>query len=190
VAAALGILAVGMAAGVTNGLRQLLSIMPLLAVVAGYGAARLLRVRGGWRRAARTGVVALFAWLGGVSVMAHPDYLAWFNPLAGEHPEEIAVDSDLDWGQDLARLGPLLESLGVDHVWMQYNGSLGTPLERFGLPAFDVLPPNQRVTGWVGISVFNLKLGTREPPYDQYAWLLDYEPVARAGSSIWVYHVD
>jgi 4-amino-4-deoxy-L-arabinose transferase-like glycosyltransferase len=188
-AGALGILLVGVFAGVANGLRQVLAMMPLLAVVAGYGAVRMLRVEGRLRLPARVGLLGLFGWFAVSSAAAHPDYLAWFNPLAGDHPEEIAVDSDLDWGQDLARLGPLLESLGAESVWIQYNGSLGTPLERFGLPPFEKLPVNEPVEGWIAISVLNLKLGTREPPYDQYAWLAEHEPVARAGASIWIYRV-
>jgi hypothetical protein len=188
-AAALGILAVAVVAGVANGLRQILAILPLLAVVAGYGAVRMLQVEGGWRLPARVAVFILFGWLVASSAAAHPDYLSWFNSFAGDDREEIAVDSDFDWGQDLARLGPALESLGVESVWVQYNGSIGTPLERFGLPPFEELPPDQRVEGWIAISVLNLKLGTREPPYNQFSWLAEYEPVARAGESIWIYRV-
>ena len=42
------------------------------------------------------------------SLAAHPDYLAYFNALAGDDPERIVVDSDLDWGQDIKRLGQRL----------------------------------------------------------------------------------
>ena len=44
----------------------------------------------------------------------HPDYLAYFNELAGDEPERILADSDLDWGQDMLRLSARLREVGRD----------------------------------------------------------------------------
>jgi 4-amino-4-deoxy-L-arabinose transferase-like glycosyltransferase len=187
---AVGVLSVGMASGVTNGFRQVLPMLPLLSVVVGYGAARLLAQRGPLRPIARLGTAGLFLWLTLVSVLAHPNYLAWFNSLAGEHPEDIVVDSDLDWGQDLARLGPALKEVGAEHVWLRYNGTRETPFEEFGLPAFDILPPNTPVTGWVALSIYSKKMpiGKGEPD-TAFTWLDAHEPVRRVGSSILLYKI-
>jgi hypothetical protein len=189
-AAAAGILLVGVIGGISNGLRQVLAMIPLLGVIAGWGAARLLAYGSRKRFWWPAGVIVLFLWMSVSSIAAQPHYLAWFNSLAGDHPERIAVGSDLDWGQDLASLGAVLREAGVEHVWLRYNGSIGTPIERFGLPDFTVLEPYQVVDGWIAISVSHLKKGDATAPYDQYAWLASKEPVLSAGKSIWIYHLE
>jgi len=131
--------------------------------------------------------VGLTGWLVAESVRAHPDYLPYFNQLAGGHPERILLDSDLDWGQDLGRLADTLRSRGVPHVWIAYHGKVN--LSRQGLPPFTELPPEQRVTGWVAASLFSLTLGEQGGPIDSYAWLRPYQPVARVGHSILLYYI-
>jgi len=187
--AALGVLSVGMLGSVNNGLRQILSIYPLLAIMAGYGVPRLAS----WRwQAHRVGLwlaVALCGWQLISSAAAHPDYLAYFNALAGEHPENIVVDGDLDWGQDLKRLAQVLETRGITELSIDYNGSLGIDLARFPLPRVRQLEPYRKVTGWVAASALSLKLGTGRAPYDQFTWLTAYQPVERVGRSIWLYYI-
>jgi len=53
-------------------------------------------------------LAVLVAWLAGSSLLSHPDYLAYFNEFAGGEPQNILVDSDLDWGQDIKRLSTRL----------------------------------------------------------------------------------
>ena len=90
-------------ANVNMGVRYILPIYPLFALMAAQALVFLLE-NGSARRWTR-GLAALllfgYAW---ESISAHPDYLAAFNPLAGSRPERIVVGSDLDWGQDLQRL--------------------------------------------------------------------------------------
>lgn len=186
---AIGILAVSMLGSVNNGTRQVLVVYPLLAIVGGYGASRLLSLNRNYRYIGALVTTVLLSWQIVSSFAAHPDYLAYFNELAGNHPEEIVVDSDLDWGQDLKRLATTLNKRKIDEVAIQYNGSLGINLYLFNLPTIRGLAPYQRTTGWIAISVFHLKLGTTEPPYDQYSWLKEYEPVEKVGKSIWLYYI-
>jgi hypothetical protein len=40
----------------------------------------------------------------GASALAHPDYFAYFNAVAGSDPSRYLVDSNVDWGQDILRL--------------------------------------------------------------------------------------
>lgn len=187
--ASLGVLATGMLGNIDNGLRQILSIYPLLATVAGYGAFSLISIN---RRSYLVGaglLAILFSWQLISSFSAHPDYVAYFNELAMNHPEKIAVDSDLDWGQDLKRLASTLHDRGISEIKIKYNGSAGIDLTEFPLPKMQELIPYQHETGWIAISIFSLTLGTGQTPYDQFAWLRQYQPVEHVGKSILLYYV-
>lgn len=184
----LAILAAASVATPNNGLRQALALYPLLAVVAGCAFAGLWRSAATFRwRAVPAALLAV--WCVAVPVSAHPDYLAYFNPLAGPDPSKVAVDSDLDWGQDLKRLKQLCERRGISGLTMRYNGSKDIDVPRFGLPPFTELQPGRRPSGWVAVSLTPLRRGTGEPPYTQYAWLDELEPVETAGHSIRLYFI-
>src|SRR5208282_3337684 len=101
----------------------------------------------------------LLSWHLVSSVRAHPDYLAYFNEFAGRRPEDVLIDSDLDWGQDLLRLSAALQQRHVDQVSIAYAGSAKLDLNNFGLPPFHVLVPHERPTGWIAISLLPLKTG-------------------------------
>jgi hypothetical protein len=189
IAAIAGILAVGMLGHVNNGVRQILSIYPLLAIIAGHGAATLISNKVFSRMLGMTIVTVLLSWQLVASFSAHPDYLAYFNELAGPHPEQIVVDSDLDWGQDLKRLSETLKRRNIKKIALQYNGSIGIDLDRLGLPPRTALKAYQKTTGWIAISLFNLQLGTTEAPYDQFYWLKQYQPMEKVGKSIWLYYI-
>ncbi len=186
--AALTLLLVCMPSHINIGIRHILPIYPLLSLIAGVGAWQL------WERAkpGYAGLIVLFillAWHVEASVRAHPDYLAYFNELAGQHPENVLIDSDLDWGQDLLRLSALLQEKHVDEVSIAYAGSSHLDLSNFGLPPYRVLAPHQPVTGWVAISLLPLKTGGMGVPDDSFSWLEAYQPVGRAGRSIWLYYL-
>jgi hypothetical protein len=121
------------------------------------------------------------------SVAAHPDYLAYFNAFAGDHPEKILVDSDLDWGQDLLRLSAELRSRGITEVAVAYNG--GTDLSQMNLPAYQILPPCKPATGWVAISLLKLEMSKPGIGCGGYSWLQSYEPAALVGKSIRLYWI-
>jgi hypothetical protein len=166
IAAAVGILGLGMLGHVNNGLRQVLSLYPLLSIVAGYGAAKLISGKSLYRGVGLGAISILLSWHLISSFSAHPNYLAYFNELAGNHPENIVVDSDLDWGQDLKQLSKVLKERNIKEITLQYNGSAGINLDQFHLPARSELKPYQKTTGWIAISLFNLQLGTAEAPYN------------------------
>ncbi|HKO54465.1 MAG TPA: glycosyltransferase family 39 protein [Thermoanaerobaculia bacterium] len=161
--AALAILLVAMTSSINIGVRHILPLYPLLAICAGYAATRLPR----WAAA------ALLAWFFIATTLAHPDYLAYFNEAAGRHPENIALDSNLDWGQDLNRLAR-------DHPSPLHIAYFGTAsIDGTGEP----LPPATPVAGWVAISEMKLR-------FEDYRWLDAYRPVRRVGKSIRLYHVE
>ena len=180
---------ISMGSNMNLGIRQILSVYPLFAIVGGYGASSLLNSfkKGGFLGPA---LVAVFlAWQLIASFGAHPDYLAYFNELAGDRPEDIVVDSNLDWGQDLKRLAQTLEKRGIEEISISYYGSDDIDLDLFNLPAWKSLPPYQKVRGWVAISISSLKTGTGRAPFDKLAWLQDYYPVERIGKTILLYYI-
>ena len=205
---ALAIMASSLVSNIDIGLRHLLAIYLPLSIVSGDAASQLL---GSIRRpmVSRAVIAGIFIWLAGSSVLAHPDYLAYFNVFAFGRPERIEVDSDLDWGQDLYRLSKWLKLQGVRDVGLSYFGT--ADLSHADLPNFHELIPYQKESGWVAISAYNRTLPSpffvkRLPNIATYygipwnfdrlksgegpfAWLTDYQPVAKIGNSIFVYNI-
>ena len=168
------------------GVRHVLVLYPLLAI----GAAAF--VAWCWRKAralprmaaglARAAVLGLLAWQAAILALAYPDYLAYFNATAGEHPETILVDSDLDWGQDLRRLSQELARRNVQSLYLAYRGT--ADLTREGLPPFQPLVPTKPVSGWIAIDMLSLKEGRGD-----LGWLTAHAPVMRVGKSIDLYYL-
>jgi hypothetical protein len=184
---AAAVLMTAMPANLNIGLRHILPIYPLLAVCAGVGINALWRRRE-HRSVGRLVAAGLTGWLVLDSIGAHPDYLAYFNQLAGQHPERVLVDSDLDWGQDLGRMVDTLRARKIQHVWITYHGTVD--LSTQGLPPFTVLKPDTAVTGWIAASIYKIQLGEHGGGLHGFAWLRRYTPVAQAGHSMLLYHVD
>jgi hypothetical protein len=161
------------------GTRYLLAVYPLCCIASGLAIKALWHSRR-FTVASRAVLIGLLLWLGAESVYAHPDYLAYFNELAGSHPEKIIVECDLDWGQDLYRLQREAERVHASPLWEAYYGS--TRPEAYG---FDTrrLPDEGTVSGWVAVSIRNLVFSP-----ERYAWLAPYSwrPV---GKSIRLYFV-
>jgi len=167
--------------GINIGIRHILPIYPPLCVVAAAGIVAL------WRNAKGRGVaVVLMAWLFVGVAWGHPDYLAWFNEFAGRHPERIAVDSNLDWGQDILRLGKAAKRhhIGRGAVLVACSANIAA----HGFPALDGLKPLTPVTGWIAVSETALALDPATPK-GGYDWLTNGRPYERIGRSIRLYEV-
>jgi 4-amino-4-deoxy-L-arabinose transferase-like glycosyltransferase len=162
------------------GVRHVLIAYPLLAMGAGCAAVAIWR----WHApGARALLVGLLWWQVSTLAYAYPDYLAYFNVLAGSHPERILVDSDLDWGgQDLRRLERVLAARHVPQIALGYKGTADLALE--ALPPYTLLKPNQPVTGWVAITMLTLQENQAG-----YGWLMRYRPVQRVGGSFSLYFI-
>lgn len=148
-----------------------------------------------------------------IPLLTFPSYLSYFNAAFGGHSEgyRYVTDSNYDWGQDLKRLRNFVE--------MHNRCASGetAPQERCpqataGLPAIDVIrvdyfggsnpvyylgdrfvswhsytPPEP---GWYALSANFLQESLhRTDPEPSYDWLLEYEPVTRAGDSIFIYYI-
>lgn len=173
---ALAILGVAMSTDINIGIRHILPLYPMLAIIAAYGIAAL------WRE--RLFVVAMLAWLVIGTSLAHPDYLAWFNEAAGAHPERIAVDSNLDWGQDVWRLRNFLREQKAPEVSVLYAGNAW--LFAHGIHAPRQLRPYTPQQGWIVVSETALALQGRN---GEYRWLTDVYRYSRVGKSLRVYYV-
>jgi len=176
--AAFGVLAGSMASPVDFGIRYLLPIYPMLAIAAGTALLALARGKG-WDKVT---ACVLVVWLGADSVTAFPDYLPWFNALAGQAPQTVAINSDLDWGQDVKRLDQDVRALGIRRIHVAVLEQSEYDLRAY-IAGYEKLPPGERVGGWVAVSQYKL----HEQP--GYAWLRAYTPVATVGSSILLYHL-
>jgi hypothetical protein len=183
-AAAVAILAVAMTSTINIGVRHVLPIFPLIAITAGIGAVRVWGLTR-HRHLARASVAALLAWQVGASARAHPDYLPYFNELAGGHPERLLRDSDLDWGQDLLRLADTVRARGITTLNIAYFGQ--AEIARLVPAVTRPFTPAERPVGWIAIS--EQLLSHADPQLAGYRWLRWIEPVAQVGKSIKLYRV-
>lgn len=181
--AAATILAISLRVHVDLGVRLVLPIYPLMAIVAAQGALAL------WAQAPRRTAQTLTVTLSGaglvIAIRAHPDHLAYFNALAGDHPERILVDSNLDWGQDLYRLRDTLRARGVtDSVYIAYFGT--TSPDSAGIPKSRFMELHERPTGWIAASETFL---AGEWVGSAYFWLKDEPPIARIGPGMRLWYI-
>jgi 4-amino-4-deoxy-L-arabinose transferase-like glycosyltransferase len=165
--------------GINIGVRHVLPLYPVLTIAAAFAVVTL------WQRW-RVATVLLLSWFFISTALAHPDYMSYFNEAAGSHPERIALDSNLDWGQDLLRLADIVQREHIDHLYLSY---FGTANWRTLLPAAQELPQFTHVHGWVAISENQMIFGWPTNRRDAYTWLRKYEPARRVGKSIRLYRI-
>jgi hypothetical protein len=135
----------------------------------------------------------------------HPDYLAFFNTLAGGpgNGSKYLADSNLDWGQDVARLADYLKASGRRDYTIKVSGVRVAELVKFlGLdPRSRETDPEELrrlphgllclgVNARLGLEDFKkTKDGTVEHGAD-WSWVKQYPVVKRIGWSIEVYDLD
>jgi 4-amino-4-deoxy-L-arabinose transferase-like glycosyltransferase len=180
----IAVMTVAMAANVDIGIRHILPLYPFLALLGARGAIDLW-TRAGSARVAKGFTIALTAGALFVVVRAHPDHLAYFNPIAGSHPERILVDSNLDWGQDLYRLSATMKRAHIDSIVVAYFGS--AQLSWAGVPNARPLGDHEITTGWIAASRSSLA-GVSIGP--ELSWLYkNYKPAGEVGRSLLLYYV-
>lgn len=178
---AAGIMAMAMTSSINIGIRHILAIYAPLSMITAYGVTEI------WRRStdkfARATVVSLLVWLFAGVAAGHPDYLAWFNELAGPNPAHIAVDSNLDWGQDTLRLAHTVREMQIESLYVDIltNVRMG----QHGLHPIS-FQAREKVTGWLAVSETQLALKRQ---HGEYEWLGTYRPVRRIGRSIRLYYI-
>jgi hypothetical protein len=176
--------AASMTSAINIGVRHILPVYPFICVLAGVALTRVP-----WRLGPYllTGVLALQA----VECAAiYPDYLAFFNVVAGgaSNGPRYLVDSNIDWGQDLKKLARWLEARGTHRVYLRYFGGDQPAYERLDclpVPVTADQAGREAVDGFVAVSVTFLQ--GAYVPRTEFAWLRERTPAAKVGYSIYVY---
>ena len=190
---------ISMMSALNIGYRHLLPIVPLFyLLIAGFWGQR-----GGfpkWWLNTRPWLLPLFLL---PALWIHPHYLSYFNLAAGgpANGHNILIDSNIDWGQDLARLQEWITENDVGEVKLAWFGSADPSLYDItyeplpGLPRhFDLwwAPPFDTQNPEPGIYVISAS-NLWELPLEEktvYAWFRDRQPVDRIGYSLFIYQVD
>jgi len=178
------------------GVRHVMPVFAFLSMLAAVGAVRLWNGQPARTHDSHTGsrvavwggratVVILLAWFVVSSARAHPDYLSYFNELGGNNPANILVISDLDWGQDLARLATYLRERQVRHLSIAYDypSLFDTTALRFP----ETEPINCRgasPSGWIAVEVRRARL------YPEcYPWLSQQHLITTIGKTMLIYYI-
>ena len=172
------------------GVRYLAPVYPLVFVFV----SRLARALPG-RRWAQGVAAALGLWYVGGTVAAYPDHLAYFNELVGgpSRGHLVLDDSNIDWGQDLKRLGRYLDEHDVGPIRLRYG--LNSAPDYYGIdwqPVTDDELAGDPPPGVYALGTDVLIRG--ELMAREYGWKTDwlrrYEPAARVGFSIWLFELE
>jgi len=133
-------------------------------------------------------VLALWAIL--ASGASHPDYLPYFNEIAASHPENVLVDSDLDWGQDVKRLKTRLTEVGAKSVGFTPIAYLDPQRER-DLPPLAPNDPQTPYAGWNAVSLTQWKedrFGLGMSQQELRFWPDNVPPQQVVGKSIFLWY--
>ncbi len=174
------ILTVGLFSHINIGVRHILPIYTGFAICGGLALHRLFSLDRKWLAGI---AAALIVWQVASGALEHPDYIAYTNELAGNHPERILVDSDLDWNQGMRGLAVRLEELGVRDFTFKMSGGGYIIAEGHSFPPYVPMPDGDKPNpGWNAVSLTEWKL-TGQPK-----WAEHVEPTERIRRSIYLYY--
>ncbi len=187
------------------GYRHLLPALPALWVYVGRIGCLAARRPRKWWGTGRVIPAILVLWLVVGTLHVAPDYLAYFNELAGgaNGGRRYLVDSNLDWGQDLYAFREYVQAHPDTPIYLSWFGSTYPYLYdanltyrhlagHYSFPYANEMArspynPYRPEAGWYAISVTNLQMGVAEG--DIFARFRTQAPAARIGRSILVYRV-
>lgn len=137
-------------------------------------------------------IVTLIIWYALISIMIYPYYISYFNEFVGgpNNGYKYLIDSSLDLGQDLKRLGFYLDENPISDIKLRYAG-----FEKPGYRGIEYTNLTcEPTTGNVIISASALEgllyyEGKNTPDLGCYSWLRKLEPVDKVGYSIFIYNV-
>ena len=169
------------------GVRYILPIFPLLFIWVSRVVPDLLTTRAG--SAVLAGFLAWHAWSG---MSAFPNYIPYFNEMAGGVVGGAALldDSNIDWGQGLKQAREYIRAKQlVSPTIYAFDPFDGPGTEYYGLPrnlrgadVFQRLLLHRPEQGTYIISAHYVTRMSHVNP----AWKL-YKPIDRIGESLWVY---
>ncbi|MBI2674269.1 MAG: glycosyltransferase family 39 protein [Candidatus Yanofskybacteria bacterium] len=137
-------------------------------------------------------ILALAVWYIFSAVSIYPDYLAYFNEFVGgsKNGYKYLDDSNIEWGQDLKRLGKYQASnpgTKVIYSWRNSNPKY------YGVKDLLIVDDSgwwREPKGRYAINTFlliRLQLLSKQKNDPALNWLALYEPVDRIGQSFFVY---
>ncbi len=194
--------------GFSHHSRYAIVVLPYLFIIAGK-TGRFFEGPG-WHFT-RLAAWGLLLWSTASSLWVYPHSLSYFNELAGgpERGHNHLLDSNIDWGQDLLNLKHWLDRHPkVKSLKLAYFGAVDPRL--IGL-SFEIPPPGPEVAGLMdrqaigplpgdyAISVnflrgfkyfiYNGQGGSHQVAPNEFAYFQAFQPVDRAGHSIYIYHI-
>jgi hypothetical protein len=196
--------------GFNHHMRYVLPLFPFVIV----STSKLAYFLHPWRWPAGLGVAALLLWSAGSSLAVYPHSLSYFNEAAGgpDNGHAHLLDSNLDWGQDLLFLKgwldrhPEARPLGLacynlvdpSLVGIEYHlPPVGPPDPLPGDPA--LLRQFGPQPGYYALDVHFVQGGSffapdgqgglAHVPAQRYAYFRSFRPIAKAGYSIFLYHI-
>jgi hypothetical protein len=177
----IGILIATAPSHINIGVRHVLPLFVFVSMLAGLALVTL------WdgeshRQLSRALAIVLVGWLVVSSAIAHPDYLAYFNEFGGPDPSRLLVISDLDWGQDLARLSTYLNDQHVQHVSIAYDGYFDPA--SLGFPETEFIQCGRTPSGLVAMEVRRARRFA-----ECYPWLEHAKRVGVVGKTMWIYRL-
>lgn len=161
----------------------------LRAPAEGTGGVRQRLARAGWFTA-----VGAMVWAIASSLYYFPHSLSYFNELAGgpRRGHEHLIDANIDWGQDLLYLKDWIDRHPEARpLTVTYEGFFDPRVAGVDFPRTPPLAPDgdraaaaHLQPGWHAVSVSYLR-----HPSHVYDYLLEFEPAALAGYSIYIFHL-
>ena len=169
-----------MTSNVNIGVRHVMLAFPLMCILIGGLAAYPFRSL----RSAIITIAAIVMLLIIEFVSIYPFYLSYFNQLYGGsfNGYKTAVDSNLDWGQDLYRIQEYMTTLPSDEkVYLDYFWAGTSALRHYDIP-FEYLSnfDKEKDHGFIIIAATPLI-------QDHYAWLREYPIYDQITPSVFVY---
>ncbi len=194
------------------GVRHLIPTFPFAYIIISEFIKRFL-IEIKYKKQAIILIAFCFSWYLFSSLSSYPDYIPYYNELAGGSDKAYihAVDSNYDWGQDFYKLVEFIEEKEINKIYIDYFG--GEDLDYWLKDKYQRINPREisrdlkngvpineaggGIQGWTAISINQLMGGIAKPVPNfinqetgYYEWIEKYEPVGRAGKSIFIYYID
>lgn len=184
---ALSILAlVSSQTGFNHHLRYVLPMAPFVLIAVSRLGCFLSRAH--WKRGLI--VLTLLLWSVVSSLAIYPHSLSYFNELAGgpDNGHRYLLNSNIDWGQDLLYLKKWIASHPeASPLGLAYHNLVDYHL---GGSEFDlVVTPEKVGHGWVGPMPGYFAIDIDSLKSDSYDYFERFQPIAKAGYSIFIYHL-
>ncbi|HVT88734.1 MAG TPA: hypothetical protein VHD56_07785 [Tepidisphaeraceae bacterium] len=177
------------------GIRHILPVYPFIFMAVGVGLAGLVR---SLRHVGVSIVSVLLFGLLVETLTAYPNYIAFFNFPSGGINNGIRLlgDSNLDWGQDLKLLAQWQKAASPKKMYLCYFGTAdpayygikATHMPGGWMFANERVLPSESESCYVAISATHLQgIFYDEHSREIYRGLLQFNPIAILGGSIYIY---